>query len=101
LLTVEGVIQVVTWGGTTKEFEVEVDLHKLDAYNVTLQQVLAAIGNANSNVGGRTINFGQQSVNIRGVGLLDSGGGVGFIPGYPGEDNQNNVLAPTDRAPLP
>src|SRR5215831_16124865 len=34
LLTVEGVIQVVTWGGTTKEYEVQVDLHKLDAYNV-------------------------------------------------------------------
>jgi len=34
LLTVPGVIQVNTWGGTTKEYEVEVDLHKLDAYNV-------------------------------------------------------------------
>ena len=41
LLTVEGVVQVNTWGGTTKEFEVEVDLHKLDAYNVTLPQVIA------------------------------------------------------------
>src|ERR1700693_4394656 len=74
LLTVEGVVQVNTWGGTTKEFEVEVDLHKLGAYNVTLPQVISAIGNANINVGGRTINVGQQSVNIRGVGLLDSGG---------------------------
>src|SRR5215475_966002 len=59
LLTVEGVIQVKTWGGTTKEFNVDIDLHKLDAYGVTLPQVLAAIGNANINVGGRTINFGQ------------------------------------------
>src|ERR1700747_3840313 len=74
LLTVEGVIQVVTWGGTTKEFEVEVDLQKLDAYNVTIPQVVAAIGNANSNVGGGTTNFGQQSVNIRGIGLLERGG---------------------------
>jgi heavy metal efflux system protein len=69
LLTVEGVVHVNTWGGTTKEFQVEVDLHKLDAYNVSLPQVISAIGNANINVGGRTINFGQQSVNIRGVGL--------------------------------
>ncbi len=74
LLTVEGVVQVNTWGGTTKEFEVEVDLNKLDAYNVTLPQMLSAIGNANVNVGGRTISFGQQSVNIRGVGLIDDGG---------------------------
>jgi cobalt-zinc-cadmium resistance protein CzcA len=93
LLTVEGVIQVVTWGGTTKEYEVEVDLHKLDAYNVTLPQVLAAIGNANSNVGGRTINFGQQSVNIRGVGLLDSGGSADLTQGYRVEDIENIVLA--------
>ena len=48
LLTVEGVVQVNTWGGTTKEFNVDIDLNKLDAYGVTLPQVLAAIGNANS-----------------------------------------------------
>ena len=100
LLTVEGVIQVVTWGGTTKEYEVEVDLHKLDAYNVTLPQVLAAIGNANSNVGGRTINFGQQSVNIRGVGLLDSGGSADLTQGYRVGDIENIVLAQSDGAPV-
>src|SRR5260370_32252030 len=82
LLTVEGVVQVNTWGGTTKEFEVEVDLHKLDAYNVTLPQVLSAIGNANINVGGRTINLGKQSLNIRGLGLLNSGGTQGPTQGY-------------------
>src|SRR6516165_10339530 len=74
LLTVPGVVQVNTWGGTTKEYDVDVDLNKLDAYNVTLPQVLAAVGNANVNVGGRTISFGQQSVNIRGVGLINDGG---------------------------
>ena len=70
LLAVPGVVQVVTWGGTTKTYDVEIDLHRLDAYNLTLQQALAAIGNANINVGGRTINLGQQSVNIRGLGLI-------------------------------
>src|SRR5499427_299369 len=70
LLTVPGVVQVVTWGGTTKTYDVEVDLHKLDAYGVTLPQILSAIGNANINVGGRTINVGSQSVNVRGVGLI-------------------------------
>ena len=69
LLSVEGVVQVNTWGGTTKEFEVDVDLHRLDAYNVMLPQAISAIGNANINVGGRTISFGQQSVNVRGIGL--------------------------------
>src|SRR5689334_6626823 len=44
LLTVPGVVQVVTWGGTTKSYDVEVDPQKLDAYNITLGQVLAALG---------------------------------------------------------
>ena len=70
LLTVPGVVQVVTWGGTTKTYDVEIDLHKLDAYSVTLPQILTALGNANVNVGGRTINVGQQSVNVRGLGLI-------------------------------
>ena len=100
LLTVEGVVQVNTWGGTTKEFEVEVDLHKLDAYNVTLPQIISAIGNANLNVGGRTISFGQQSVNIRGIGLLDSGGTDDLTQGYHVQDIGNVVLAQSNGVPV-
>jgi heavy metal efflux system protein len=100
LLTVPGVVQVNTWGGTTKEFEVAVDLHKLDAYNVTLPQIIAAVGNANVNVGGRTISFGQQSVNIRGVGLLDDGGSEDLTQGYRVEDIQNIVLSQTNGVPV-
>src|SRR6201988_1427812 len=92
LLTVPGVVQVNTWGGTTKQYEVDVDLHKLDAYNVTLPQVISALGNANINVGGRTINFGQQSVNIRGVGLMDSGGAADLTQGYKVQDIENVLL---------
>ena len=100
LLTVPGVVQVNTWGGTTKEFEVEVDLHKLDAYNVTLPQIIAAVGNANVNVGGRTISFGQQSVNIRGIGLLNSGGNEDLTQGYHVEDIENIVLSQTNGVPV-
>ena len=100
LLTAEGVVQVNTWGGTTKEFEVEVDLHKLDAYNVTLPQIISAIGNANLNVGGRTISFGQQSVNIRGIGLLDSGGTDDLTQGYHVQDIGNVVLAQSNGVPV-
>jgi heavy metal efflux system protein len=100
LLTVEGVVQVNTWGGTTKEYEVEVDLHKLDAYSVTLPQILAAIGNANTNVGGRTINIGQQSVNIRGIGLLNSGGTEDLTQGYRVNDIENIVLTQSNGVPV-
>ena len=99
-LTVPGVVQVNTWGGTTKEYEVEVDLHKLDAYNITLPQVIAAIGNANINVGGRTINIGQQSVNIRGVGLIDSGGTIDLTKGYKVSDIENIALAQSNGVPV-
>src|SRR6202040_917907 len=92
LLTVPGVVQVNTWGGTTKEYNVDVDLHKLDAYNVTLPQVVSALGSANINVGGRRINFGQQSVNIRGVGLMNSGGDADVTQGYRVQDIENVML---------
>ena len=96
-LTVPGVVQVNTWGGTTKEYEVEVDPHKLEAYNITVPQLLAALGNANINVGGRTIQFGQQSVNIRGVGLIDSGGTADLTKGFKVNDIENIVLSPGER----
>jgi heavy metal efflux system protein len=99
-LTVQGVVQVNTWGGTTKEYEVEVDLHKLDAYNITLPQVISAIGNSNINVGGRTINFGQQSVNVRGVGLIDSGGTTDLTQGYKVKDIENISLAQFNGVPI-
>ena len=100
LLTVPGVVQVNTWGGTTKEYEVEVDLHKLDAYGVTLPQVIAALGSANVNVGGRTINFGQQSVNVRGVGLMDSGGAADLTQGYKVADIENVLLFQSKGVPV-
>jgi heavy metal efflux system protein len=100
LLSVPGVVQVNTWGGTTKEYDVEVDLNKLDAYNVTLPQITAAIGNANTNVGGRYINIGQQSVNIRGVGLLDSGGSTDLTQGWHVSDIENIVLSQQNGVPV-
>jgi heavy metal efflux system protein len=100
LLTVPGVVQVNTWGGTTKQYDIDVDLDKLDAYNVTLPQVISAIGNANVNVGGRTINIGQQSVNVRGVGLMDSGGAADLTQGYRVEDIENVVLSQTNGVPV-
>ena len=100
LLSVPGVVQVNTWGGTTKAYDVDVDLNKLDAYNVTIPQVITAIGNANVNVGGRTINVGQQSINIRGVGLMNSGGAVDLTQGYHVEDIENVVLSQTNGVPV-
>jgi cobalt-zinc-cadmium resistance protein CzcA len=75
-LTVPGVVQVVAWGGTTKEYQVQADPHRLEAYHLTVPELLAALGNSNLNVGGRTVQFGQQSVNVRGVGLIHDVGDI-------------------------
>jgi heavy metal efflux system protein len=99
LFSVPGVVQVNSWGGTTKQYNVDVDLHKLDAYSITIPQVISALSNANINVGGREITVGQQSVNIRGVGLIDSGGADDLTKGYRTEDAENVALTQVNGVP--
>src|SRR5271166_3696644 len=100
MLTIPGVVQINTWGGTTKEFEVEADLDKLEAYNVTLPQLVSAVANGNVNIGARTINIGKQSVNIRGVGLIDTGGNIDLTLGRRVEDIQNITLGEFNGVPV-
>jgi len=76
---VPGVIDVTGWGGKTKTYEVSVDQNKLLQYSVTLPQLLAAIGNSNINVGGQTVNIGQQAAIVRGVGLVRSASDIADI----------------------
>ena len=89
-----------SWGGTTKQYNVDVDLHKLDAYSVTHSADHHALGNANINVGGREITVGQQSVNIRGIGLFDSGGNEDLTKGYHVNDIENVVLSQVNGVPV-
>ncbi len=100
LSTIPGVVAINSWGGTTKEFEVETDLHKLRAYSITVPQLISALSNGNINVGGREITVGQQSVNIRGVGLIDSGGNDDLTQGYHVDDIQNVVLGQFNGVPV-
>ena len=100
LLTIPGIAAVNSWGGPTKEFQVQVDPHKLEGYNVTVPQILTALGNANINVGGREITIGQQSINIRGVGLMDDGGSDDLTEGYKVEDIENVVLTQENGVPV-
>jgi cobalt-zinc-cadmium resistance protein CzcA len=69
---VPGVIDVNGWGGKTKSYEVTIDQTKLIHYGVSIPQVIAALNNANVNVGGQTVNFGDQAAVVRGVGLIRS-----------------------------
>jgi heavy metal efflux system protein len=100
LSTIPGVININSWGGTTKEFEVQVDPLKLEAFNLTVPQILSALGNANTNVGGREIVIGQQSINIRGIGLIDDGGNDDLTQGYRVGDIEKVVLGQYNGVPV-
>ncbi len=67
---VPGIIDVATFGGTTRQYQAEVDPNKLLAYGVTMTQVINAVQNSNANAGGNYLTMGSQSVNVRGIGLL-------------------------------
>jgi len=69
---VPGVIDVTGWGGKTKTYEIAIDQHKLVGNGLSVPQVLTALGNANINVGGQTVDFGAQAAVVRGVGLIHS-----------------------------
>jgi cobalt-zinc-cadmium resistance protein CzcA len=71
---VQGVIDVTSYGGETKQYHVEVDPYRLRGHAVSLAQLTGAIQNANQNVGGQRLFLGEQSYDIRGIGLLGSEG---------------------------
>jgi len=70
LKQVPGIIDVSTFGGTTKQYHAEINPAKLLQYNVTLPQVVSAISSSNQNAGGNYLQIGDQNVNVRGLGLL-------------------------------
>ena len=68
--SVPGVADVVSFGGLVKQYEVQPDLARLKAYNVSLQTLVQALGRGNANAGGSYTEQGAQQYLIRGVGLL-------------------------------
>src|SRR5882672_6886634 len=79
LRIVPGVSDVLVLGGKTKEFQAEIDLNRMMAYGMSVPQIITAISANNSNVGGRTISMGEQSVNVRGLGVVSSLEDIGRI----------------------
>ena len=71
---VPGVADVAIFGGTTKEYQIQLDRRKLQNYGITVQQVEQAITNSNANGGGNYIARGSENYIIRGIGLLKGRG---------------------------
>jgi cobalt-zinc-cadmium resistance protein CzcA len=89
LRSVQGVADVVAFGGGVKQYQVQVDANKLRNYNLTLPDVYRAIATNNANTGGGYIDHGNEAMVVRGTGLLRST-----------EDINHTVIASQDGVPV-
>jgi cobalt-zinc-cadmium resistance protein CzcA len=69
---VKGVVDVSSFGGPTKEYQIKLDPDKLVAYGLSIGQVEQQIANNNSNGGGSFIEQGAQQINVQSLGLYTS-----------------------------
>jgi cobalt-zinc-cadmium resistance protein CzcA len=70
--SVAGVVDVSSFGGPTKEYQIRLDPGKLVAYGLSISQVEQQIANNNTNGGGSFIEQGAQQVNVQSLGLFTS-----------------------------
>jgi cobalt-zinc-cadmium resistance protein CzcA len=75
--SVPDVVDVVGFGGTTREYQVQVDPDKLVSYGLNLLQVEQALTNNNINAGGGFLEYGNQAFNVRAVGLMRNTDDIG------------------------
>src|SRR5215475_4166615 len=87
--SVPNVVDVASFGGPTREYQVQLDPDKLIAYGLTIGQVEQQLSNNNANAGGSFINEGSQQVNVREVGLVNNV-----------RDIENTVLMTKNGTPL-
>src|ERR1700757_4115318 len=87
--SVPNVVDVVSFGGPTREYQVRVDPARLVAYGLSIGQVEQQLANNNVNAGGSFIESGLQQINVRAVGLITSV-----------QDIENTVIKAQNGAPL-
>jgi cobalt-zinc-cadmium resistance protein CzcA len=71
LRTVVGVVDIVGFGGPTKQYQVQVDPLKLKSYGISLKQIFDALSSGNRNAGGAYIERGSEMFVVRGLGLVE------------------------------
>src|SRR5271168_4777466 len=86
---VRGVIDVVSFGGETKQYHIGVDPYRLSGQGITLNQLEQAVQAANTNVGGQRLVIGEQAYAVRAIGLIQNV-----------HDIENIVLAQTKGTPI-
>jgi cobalt-zinc-cadmium resistance protein CzcA len=83
------IVDVASFGGPTREYQVRVDPNKLIAYGLSIGQVEQQLANNNVNAGGSFIEAGLQQINVREVGLVKTT-----------QDIQNTVIVSKSGTPL-
>jgi cobalt-zinc-cadmium resistance protein CzcA len=76
---VPGVIGVTGFGGETKQYHVDVDPIRLLGHGASLSSLTGALSSANTNVGGQRLTLGQQSYDVRGIGILQGTRDIGDV----------------------
>ena len=89
LLQAAGVADVVPFGGLVKQYQIEINPFSLEKYKVSLHDMAEAVAASNQNAGGALLDNKQQSLAVRGVGLLKT------VP-----DIENSVVSETGGVPV-
>ena len=89
LASAKGVSEVASIGGFVKEYQVDVDPAKLQQYNISLKEVVAAVKNSNKDIGAKTLEINNAEYLIRGLGYVKKI-----------EDLENSVVKTVNNAPI-
>ncbi len=100
LASVPGVSEIAGIGGFVKQYQVEVDPLKLQAYNIPIQKVRMAIKRSNNDVGGRLIEMGETEFMVRGLGYIKSIEDLEKVPLGMGPNNAPILLKDVARIHL-
>lgn len=99
IMPIDGVTDVLSFGGEVRQYQVNVDPSKLLAYGLTQQDVVQALQNNNANVGGWYLNRGQEQLVIRAMGWFESdNAGVQNIQQVPVKTDDGVVITVSDIA---
>lgn len=79
LMGTQGVAEVNSYGGQKKQYQIRVDPARLQAYGMTLREILAAVLANNENVGGAYIEHSGEQYVLRGIGLTQTAKQIGNI----------------------
>src|SRR5215469_5990868 len=77
--SVPNVVDVVSFGGATREYQVSIDPEKLIQYGLSIGQIELQLANNNVNAGGSFVEEGLQQINIRAIGLIRDSRDIGKI----------------------